>query len=115
MQVEEGLRVGDGFVEDFCRAVGGWAGGGAAVVDVRVEDPDVQAGPRGGVGVEDEFSGGEGGDREEELRVDEDCGVVAFDGGVGTVGLNGQARFEDFDRVEGCVSLAEDAGAALAF
>jgi hypothetical protein len=40
---------------------------------------------------------------------------VAFDRGVGIVALNGQARFEEFDRVERCVSLAEDAGAALAF
>lgn len=88
MQVEEGLRVGDGFVEDFCCAVGGWAGDGAAVVDVRVEDPDVQAGAGRGVGVEDEFSGGEGGDGEEKLRIDEDCGIVAFDRGDGAVGLN---------------------------
>lgn len=76
MGVQEGLRGGGRPVEDLGGAVGGWAGGAAAVVDVWVENPEVEAGVGRRVGVEDEFAGGEGFDGEEELCVDEDGGVV---------------------------------------
>lgn len=113
--VEEFLRVRSGPVEDFCRAVGDGPGDGAAVVDVGIEDPDVQSrsgGERGAV--EDEFAGGEGLDREEELRVDEDRGVETLELRVGSA-AHGEAGFEEFDGVQSGVSRAQDAGAAFAF
>lgn len=78
IRVEEFLGVEDGLVEYFRCAVSDRSRNGAAVVDVGVEDPDAYSRGGGRSTVEDEFTGCQRFDGEEELRIDEDRCVEAF-------------------------------------